>query len=67
MKIRLAKKILLSRFYYQKHRKQRPDYYDEERRSIVSPSFHDLPDIRRAKVRYYKWLGVYKKKENSHE
>ena len=67
MRIRLAKKILYSHFYYLKHRKQRPDYYDEKIGCEVSPSFADLPDVRKARTRYYKWLGVYKKKNVSHD
>lgn len=64
MKIRLAKKILYSRFYYNKHRKLCPDYFDEKRQCMVSPSFADLPDVRKARTRYFRWLGVYKKKNN---
>lgn len=62
MKIRLAKKILYSRFYFEKHRKMRPDYYDEVKKCWVSPSFADIPEVERARTRYFKWVGVYKKK-----
>ena len=62
MKIRLAKKILQSRFYYWKMREKYPDYYDEKRKCMVSPSWAKDPLIVKARTRYYKWLGVYKKK-----
>ena len=60
MKIRLAKKILFSRLYFKKHQKLRPPYISAEGR-WVQPSFYDLPDVRRAKARYFKWLGVWKR------
>lgn len=56
MKIRLAKKILFSRFYYWKHKAMRPDYFDEQRGKVVSPSFHDIPEVKKAWRRYRKWL-----------
>lgn len=62
MKIRLAKKILSSRFYYDKHKKLRPPYVNEKGQRVY-PSFAELPDVRRAIVRYCKWLGVYKKND----
>ena len=56
MKIRLAKKILYSRFYFEKHKAMRPDYFDERRGKWVSPSFHDIPEVKKAWRRYMKWL-----------
>jgi hypothetical protein len=56
MKLRLAKKILHSRFYYEKHKAMRPDYYDEKRGCWVSPSFHDIPEVAKAWRRYMKYL-----------
>lgn len=67
MKIRLAKKIMFSRFYFKKHCKLRPDYFDELKQCWVSPSFADIPEIAKARTRYYKWIGVYKKKNPSQE
>ena len=62
MKIRLAKKIMHSRFYYWKLKAKYPNYYDETRKCMVSPSWANDPLIVKARTRYYKWLGVYKKK-----
>lgn len=61
MKIRLAKKILYGRMYIKKHQKMRPNYFDENRGCLVSPSWADIPEVIRARTRYYKWVGVYKK------
>lgn len=61
MKIRLAKKILYGRMYIKKHQKMRPNYFDENRGCWVSPSWADIPEVIRARTRYYKWLGVYNK------
>lgn len=61
MKIRLAKKIMFSRMYFKKRKKMRPNYFDEERGCWVTPSCADMPDVIRARTRYYKWVGVFKK------
>lgn len=60
MKIRLAKKILFSRLYFKKHQKLRPPYINEDG-YWTWPSWHDLPDVKKAKTRYYKWLGIWKR------
>jgi len=65
MKIRLAKKIMFSRMYIKKHKVMRPDYFDEERGCWVSPSWADIPEVIKARTRYYKWVKSYKNKNKN--
>ena len=43
-------------FFYQKMRKLRPEYYDNEKGWWVCPSFHDIDIIRRAHTRLFRWI-----------
>ena len=62
-KVKMTKPQMVARMYFKKHKAMRPDYFDEERGCWVSPSWADIPEVIRARTRYYKWLGVYKKKK----
>ena len=42
--------------FWRKMQKLRPEYYDEERKGWVFPSFHDIDIIRRANTRMNRWF-----------
>ena len=51
--------------FWRKMQKLRPEYYDEERKGWVLPSFHDIDIIRRANTRMNRWFRKREKYKNN--
>lgn len=67
MKIRLAKKILFSPLYEEKHQKFKPPYWSEKKQKMVIPARKQIAQIVKATKRYMRWYNHKMMHRMTHE